>query len=291
MDGIVTQNKEAFVLMFEDIIYKKEEGIATITLNRPPMNPMRYKTYFEIERAVYDVWADSDVKVLIFEGAGDRAFSAGGDINAFYELGGTVENVREYVIHCENAMRSIKTLEKPTIAAIKGFCLGGGLELASACDFRIATEDVKFGNAEINVGLMPGTGGTAELARLVGPARAKEITMLGRMYSAQDGLNMGLFNKVVPREKLMDEAMALAKELMSKPQTALRLIKTIMNLTLNMDDRSARVVETEFFNLVYMAKDAQEGLKATIEKRKPEFKGEALVESIKKGLDEKKIIN
>lgn len=274
---------------FEDIIYKKDEGRATITLNRPPMNPMRYKTYFEIERAVYDVWADADVKALIIEGAGDKAFTAGGDIKAFYELGGTAENVREYVIHCENAIRSINALEKPTIAAIKGYCFGGGLELASACDFRIASEDAKFCQAEINVGLIPGTGGTAELARLVGLARAKEIVMLGRMYTAQDFLNMGLLNKTVSKEKLMDEVVSLAKELMGKPQTALRVIKLMMNLTLNMDDKTARLVETEFFNLVYLTKDAQEGLKATIEKRKPEFRGEILVESIKKGMEEKKL--
>jgi enoyl-CoA hydratase len=276
-------------MIFEDIAYKKEEGIATITLNRPPMNPMRYKTYLEIEKAVYDVKADSDVKVLVIAGAGEKAFSAGGDISAFYELGGTAENVREYVLHCEDAISSINTLEKPTIAAIKGYCFGGGLEIACACDFRIAAEDTKFCQAEVNVGLIPGTGGTAEMARLVGFARAKEIVMLGRTYTAQDALNMGLLNKTVPREKLMDEVMSLAKELMSKPQTALRIIKLMMNLTLNMDDKTARLVETEFFNLVYMTKDAQEGLKATIEKRKPEFRGEILVESIKKGMEEKKL--
>lgn len=273
---------------FQDIIFEKAEGIVTITINRPPMNPMRYRTYAEFHKAADIINADEEVRVVIITGAGDRAFSAGGDVKAFYELGDSVDNVREYVNNASTALRKIKDLEVPVIAAVNGLAMGGGLELMCACDFRIASEKAIFSQAEINIGLIPGTGGSIELPYIVGWAKAKEIVMLGRNYSAQDALDMGLVMKVVPPDRVMDEAKALAKELMAKPRTALRLAKHMLNTGINLDLMSARRMEIEFFNLTYMTKDAKEGLRSIIEKKKPEYKGEELVPSVKEGMEFKR---
>jgi len=273
---------------FQDIIFQKEDGIVTITINRPPMNPMRYRTYAEFHKAADLISADDEVRVVIITGAGDKAFSAGGDVKAFYELGDSVENVREYVNNASLALRKIKDLEVPVIAAVNGLAMGGGIELMCVCDFRIASEKAIFSQAEINIGLIPGSGGTIELPYIVGWAKAKEMIMLGRQYTAQEALDMGLVMKIVPPDKVMDEAKALAKELMSKPRTALRLAKHMLNTGINLDLMSARRMEIEFFNLSYMTKDAKEGLRSIIEKRKPEYKGEELIQSIKEGMEYKR---
>ncbi len=273
---------------FQDIIFQKEDGIVTITINRPPMNPMRYRTYAEFHKAADLISADDEVRVVIITGAGDKAFSAGGDVKAFYELGDSVENVREYVNNASLALRKIKDLEVPVIAAVNGLAMGGGIELMCVCDFRIASEKAIFSQAEINIGLIPGSGGTIELPYIVGWAKAKEMVMLGRQYSAQEALDMGLVMKIVPPDKVMDEAKALAKELMSKPRTALKLAKHMLNTGINLDLMSARRMEIEFFNLTYMTKDAKEGLRSIIEKRKPEYKGEELIQSIKEGMEYKR---
>ncbi len=273
---------------FQDIIFQKEDGIVTITINRPPMNPMRYRTYAEFHKAADLISADEEVRAVIITGAGDRAFSAGGDVKAFYELGDSVDNVREYVNNASLALRKIKDLEVPVIAAVNGIAMGGGIELMCVCDFRIASEKAIFSQAEINIGLIPGTGGTIELPYIVGWAKAKEMVMLGRQYSAQEALDMGLVMKIVPPDKVMDEAKALAKELMSKPRTALKLAKHMLNTGINLDLMSARRMEIEFFNLTYMTKDAKEGLRSIIEKRKPEYKGEELIQSIKEGMEYKR---
>ena len=269
---------------FQDIIFEKADGIVTITINRPPMNPMRYRTYAEFHKAAEMINADDEVRVVIITGAGDKAFSAGGDVKAFYELGDSVDNVREYVSNCSMALRRIKDLEVPVIAAVNGLAMGGGIEVMCVCDFRIASEKAIFGQAEINIGLIPGTGGTIELPYIVGWAKAKEMVMLGRNYSAKEALDMGLVMKIVPPDKVMDEAKALAKELMAKPRTALKLAKHMMNTGINLDLMSARRMEIEFFNLAYMTKDAKEGLRSVMEKRRPEFKGEELVPSVKEGM-------
>jgi len=269
---------------FQDIIFEKADGIVTITINRPPMNPMRYRTYAEFHKAAEMINADDEVRAVIITGAGDKAFSAGGDVKAFYELGDSVDNVREYVSNCSMALRRIKDLEVPVIAAVNGLAMGGGIELMCVCDFRIASEKAIFGQAEINIGLIPGTGGTIELPYIVGWAKAKEMVMLGRNYSSKEALDMGLVMKIVSPDKVMDEAKALANELMAKPRTALKLAKHMMNTGINLDLMSARRMEIEFFNLAYMTKDAREGLRSVIEKRKPEFKGEELVPSVKEGM-------
>ena len=269
---------------FEDIIFAKEEGIAIITLNRPPVNAMRYQTYVELQEAATFITASEEVRSVIITGGGERAFCGGADVRAFYELRESVVNAREYNLNSGAALRNIKELEVPVIGAANGMALGGGLELLCACDLRIASENATFGQPEVNLGIIPGNGGTVELPYIIGLAKAKEAIMLGKIYNAQEALEMGLVNKVVSSASLIEEAKALAKELMSKPATALKAAKLMLNNGINMDWASARKLESEVSSWLMMTSDAQEGLLAFIEKRKPEFKGEEMIESIKKGM-------
>jgi len=273
---------------FQDITFAKEEGIATITLNRPPVNAMRYQTYAELQKAATLIAADEEVKSVIITGSGERAFCGGADVRAFYELRGSVFNVREYIHNAGAALMKIKELEVPVIGAANGMALGGGLEILYACDFRIASENATFGQPEVNLGIIPGIGGTVELPYIVGVAKAKEIIMLGKIYRAEEALEMGLVNKLVPLASLMEEAKALAKELASKPTGALKAAKLMLNTGIKMDWASARKLESEVSSWVLMTKDAQEGFLAFIEKRKPEFKGEEMLDSIKKGMATKR---
>ncbi len=273
---------------FQDITFDKAEGVAIITLNRPPVNAMRYQTYVELQKAAAFITADEEVRAVIITGSGERAFCGGADVRAFYELKDSVFNVREYISNAGSALMKIKELEVPVIGAANGMALGGGLEILCACDFRIASENATFGQPEVNLGIIPGTGGTVELPYIVGVAKAKEIIMLGKIYNAGEALEMGLVNKVVPLASLMEEAKALAKELTSKPTAALKAAKLMLNTGINMDWASARKLESEVSSWVLMTKDAQEGFLAFIEKRKPEFKGEEMLDSIKKGMASKR---
>jgi len=273
---------------FQDITFTKEEGVATITLNRPPVNAMRYQTYVELQKAATLIVADEEIKAVIITGSGERAFCGGADVRAFYELKDSVLNVREYIANAGSALLKIKELEVPVIGAANGMALGGGLEILCACDFRIAAENATFGQPEVNLGIIPGTGGSVELPYIVGLAKAKEIIMLGKIYRAEEALEMGLVNKVVPPASLMNEAKALAKELASKPTGALKAAKLMLNTGIKMDWASARKLESEVSSWVLMTKDAQEGFLAFIEKRKPEFKGEEILDSIKEGMAAKR---
>ena len=273
---------------FQDITFTKEEGVAIITLNRPPVNAMRYQTYVELQKAADLITADEEVRAVIITGSGERAFCGGADVRAFYELKDSVFNVREYISNAGSALMKIKELEVPVIGAANGMALGGGLEILCACDFRIASENATLGQPEVNLGIIPGTGGTVELPYIVGVAKAKEIIMLGKIYRAEEALEMGLVNKVVPLASLMEEAKALAKELASKPTGALKAAKLMLNTGIKMDWASARKLEAEVSSWVLMTKDAQEGFLAFIEKRKPEFKGEEMLDSIKEGMAAKR---
>ena len=273
---------------FQDISFAKEEGIATITLNRPPTNAVRYQTYFELYKAAELIGADEEVKAVIITGSGDKAFCAGADVQAFYDLGASVPNIKEYAANAGSALRRLKDIEVPVIGAANGMALGGGLELLCICDFRIVPEGARLGVPEIGLGIIPGSGGTVELPYIVGLAKAKEMIMTGRLYTAQEALAMGLVTKVVPPESVMEEAKALAKELTAKPQTALKGAKLILNTGMNMDWASARKFESEICSLLQMTKDAREGFLSLLEKRRPEFKGEELVENVKKGMARKR---
>ena len=258
-------------MAYETLIVEKAEGVAVVKLNRPPVNSLNFTAYAELYGAFCELEADETVNAIILTGAGQKAFVAGLDV---VEVAG--KSVPGYFAFARNvrmAMDKISTICKPTIAAVFGFTLGGGCELALACDLRIAASDAVMGLPEVNLGIMPGSGGTQRLARLVGVGKAKELLFTGDTISGDEAYRIGLVNKAVPKESLMDEAMAMAKKLAAKPKVALALIKSTVNTGLDMDLPSALSLENESFTLTYVSEDGREGMAAFAEKRKPNFKG------------------
>jgi len=244
--------------------------------------------YVDLQNAARIIAADGEVRVVIITGSGEKAFCGGADIKAFYELKRSIVNVRELISNAGLGTKRIKELEVPVIGAANGSALGGGLEILLACDFRIASETAVFGLPEVNLGIIPGTGGVVELPHVVGMAKAKEAILLGKTYKAAEALQMGLVDKVVPQAQVMDEALALAKELAAKPIAAVKAAKMVLNSVMSMDWTNARRLESEVADWVMMSNDAQEALLAYIEKRKPVFKGEEYVDAVKKGMAAKK---
>ena len=256
----------------KNVIYEKSEGIAIITINRPEvLNAFNAETVNEILKCLEDVEKDENVRAVILTGAGNKAFSAGADIKAM--KGMIPPKARQLSKMGYKLCKALENLEKPVIAAINGYALGGGLEVAMSCDLRIAAETAKMGQTEINIGLIPGWGGTQRLTRLVGKTFAKEMVFTGKMIDAKTAYEKGLVNKVVPPERLMEEAKALAKELASKAPVALKLCKMLIDKGLETDLDTALALETEAFGTVASTEDLQEGVSAFLEKRKPEFKG------------------
>jgi len=256
----------------KNVIYEKSEGIAIITINRPDaLNALNAETIDEILQCLDDIAKDDNVRAVILTGAGPKAFCAGADIKAM--KGMTALDARKLSQMGYKLCKAIENLEKPVIAAINGYALGGGLEVAMACDLRIASEKARMGQTEINIGLIPGWGGTQRLPRLVGKTLAKEMVFTGKMIDAQTAYQRGLVNKVVPPEQLMDAAKEMAKELASKAPVALKLSKMLINYGLETDLDTALVLEREAFGVVASTEDLQEGVSAFLEKRKPVFKG------------------
>lgn len=201
---------------YESIILKKEEGVGWLTLNRPHrLNTLTTDMIDEMNLALNDFEADKEIKCIVITGTGEKAFSAGADVTAF--TGVTPATAVEASSKGQALYTRLERISKPVIASLNGYALGGGLEMASACDFRIASEDAQLGQPEINLGLIPGWGGTQRLVRLVGLARAKQMIMLGDRISAEEAAKIGLVNKVVPKAKLHEETLALAKRLADGP--------------------------------------------------------------------------
>jgi enoyl-CoA hydratase len=257
-------------MAYETIILEKKERIATVTLNRPPMNPLNRRMYEELAQVSGELNADPEIKVVIITGAGEKAFAAGLDVKEVE--GKSVTEIRDFWACSRDASERVAAIEKPVIAVINGLALGGALELALCCDMRIASEGARFGQPEITLGIIPGGGATQRLSRLIGTARAKELLFTGDMFDAQTALQMGVVSRVYPADKLMEEVMALASAIADKPAVALRMIKLAVNHGINMDLHSALVYEGECFVLSYTSEDGREGLRAFIEKRPPQFK-------------------
>jgi enoyl-CoA hydratase len=257
---------------FKFIIYEKSEGVATITLNRPEaLNAFSKDVVEEILRALEDVKSDENVRVVVLTGAGEKAFSAGADIKSM--VGMTSLKARELSLMGERLCLALENFEKPVIAAINGYALGGGLEVAMACDFRIASENARMGQTEVNIGLIPGWGGTQRLTRLVGMTKSKELVFTGRMVDARTAEQLGIVNMVTPADKLKETARQFALELASKPPVALKVAKTLINKGANISLDSALALEREGFGVVASSEDFKEGVSAFTEKRKPVFKG------------------
>ena len=258
-------------MAYETIIVEKEEGIAIVKLNRPPVNSLNVKAYSEVYDAFCDLEKDESVKAIVLTGAGEKAFAAGLDVKEV--AGKSIPDYFAFGRISRGCVDKVASIEKPTIAALFGFVFGGGCELALACDLRIASNDATIGCPEVNLGIMPGSGGTQRLPRLVGIAKAKELLLMGDTVSGDEAYRIGLVNKVVAKDALLDEAKAWAKKLASKPRVAVGLIKNAIDTGLNMDLSSAITYENDCFTLTYVSEDGREGMAAFAEKRKPTFKG------------------
>jgi len=259
-------------MAYENIIYQAEDGIATITFNRPKaLNALNPALLEEFSQALDEIAADENIRVLILTGAGDKSFVAGADINVLATFNSlTAKNFSQ---NGHAIIAKLQELPIAVIAAVNGFALGGGTEIAIACDFIYASENAKFGQPEINLGLIPGFGGTQRLPRLIGPNLAKELVFTGKMISAAEAEKIGLVNKVLPPDQLMEEVIKTAREIASKGRASLRAAKEAINYGLNTDLVTGIHIEVESFGMCYGSSDSQEGTSAFLEKRKPAFKG------------------
>jgi enoyl-CoA hydratase/carnithine racemase len=257
---------------FKTLLYELEDDIATITLNRPDvLNAISMDMRADFTALAETLFFDDAVRVVIFTGAG-RAFSAGGDISHF-EQDWLTPKFRANSRRLIKFFDDLEALEKPIIAAMNGAATGGGLELALACDIRIASEEATLGFRENAIGLIPGIGGCARFVRLIGVARAKELIFTGKMISAREAEAMGLVNRVVPPERLMDETRELARTLLKRAPQSIGLAKKVLNTVANLDQTSGVVLEGLAQSILLKTEDHREGLRAFREKRKPEFKG------------------
>jgi enoyl-CoA hydratase len=257
---------------FKYIIYEKSEAIATITLNRPEaLNAFSKEVEDEVLQALEDIRNDENTRVVILTGAGEKAFSSGADIKAM--KGMNALKARELSLRGEKICNALENLEKPVIAAINGYALGGGLEVAMACDIRIASENARMGQTEINIGLIPGWGGTQRLTRLIGRTKAKELVFTGKMIDAKTAEQLGILNMVVPADKLKETVRQFAAELAQKAPVALKVAKALINKGAEISLDAAITLEREGFGVVASTEDLQEGVSAFTEKRKPIFKG------------------
>jgi enoyl-CoA hydratase len=256
---------------YKTLLLAKENGTAIISINRPKnLNTLNTEVYAELYSVFSTVEDDPEVRVVILTGEGDRAFVAGVDILEMKDQS-TVE-IERFIKIARRAGDRIYNLSKPVIAAINGYAFGGGNELALACDLRIASENARFGQQEINLGIVPGGGAMQKLPRLVGMAKAKEIVLTGEVFDAQTALQIGMINRVVPADKLMAEAKLLAQKLLSKSSLPLAYAKKSMNSGVDMSLSSGMDMDECYFARCFATYDQKEGMKAFVEKRKPEFK-------------------
>jgi len=256
----------------ENILVERDGAIATITINRPKvLNALSTRTIDELRRAVLALKYDEGIRVVIITGAGEKSFVAGADINELAAQ--TPTGGRELSLRGQQVFDQIENLGKPVIAAINGYALGGGCELALACTIRIAADTARLGQPEINLGIMPGYGGSQRLARLIGRGPALEMLLTGDQVSAAEAHRLGLVNRVVTGANLMGEVRKLAHTLASKAPVAVRYILDAVNSGLQMPLAEAELFEATLFGLVAATEDMREGTKAFLEKRKAEFRG------------------
>ena len=258
--------------MGNEVLYEVRDQIAWITLNRPQaMNAISETIRAEIPVALARAEADDPVRVIVFSGAGERAFCAGADVKGFNAVDSLVKH-RQGRAHTHWIL-AFDRVRKPMIAAIHGYCLGGGLEIALACDIRIAAEGAKFGLPEVSRGTLPGSGGTQRLARMVGLGRALDIALTADHVSAEDAFNMGLVSRLVPRTELMAFAEALAKRIASHAPLSVLLVKEAVRNSLETDLPTGLRIEADLSTLIASTEDRVEAGAAFREKRKPNFKG------------------
>jgi len=247
-----------------------EEGIAVVTIDRPPVNALSRPLMQELDVCLEELRADEAVKVVILTGGGGFAFVAGADIK---EIGGlkSGQEAAQVAVEGQRILMKIQRLGKPVIAAINGVCLGGGNELAMACHLRVSGDRARFGQPEINLGIIPGFGGTQRLSRLIGVAKATELTLTGDMITAQEAHRLGLINQVVPQDQVMKAAKDLARKIASKGQVAVRLALEAIEYGREHSLDEGLAHEAQAFGNVAQTQDAKEGVGAFLEKRQPKF--------------------
>ena len=259
-------------MSFENLLLDRDGAVALLTINRPQvLNALNTPTIDELRRAVLDLKHDPAVRVIIITGAGEKSFVAGADINELAVQ--RPAQGKEHARRGQHVFDLIENLGKPVIAAINGYALGGGCELAMACTLRIASGTAKLGQPEINLGLIPGYAGTQRLPRLVGKGVALELLLTGRQITADEALRIGLVHRVVAAESLRAEAMTLARDLAGKAPIAMQYIIESVNRGLEVSFDNAQFLEATLFGLVASTEDMHEGTSAFLEKRKAEFKG------------------
>jgi enoyl-CoA hydratase len=259
-------------MAFDHLLVERDGAVAIVTINRPKvLNALNAQTIGELDRVFADLERDEATRVVIVTGAGDRAFIAGADINELAVQ--SPSGGREYALAGQRVFDRIANLGKPVIAAINGYALGGGCELAMACTLRIASDTAKLGQPEIALGLIPGYAGTQRLSRLVGPGRALEMLLTGAPIAADQALRIGLVNRVVPGADVLKEARALAAKLSESAPIALRYILSAVHRGAEMPLSDACQYEATLFGLVASTEDMREGTSAFLEKRKAAFKG------------------
>jgi len=249
------------------VVWERKGQIAIITFNRPQaMNALSSAVNLKLVELLDAAEKDEGIGVIILTGAGTKAFVAGGDITEMADMDSI--GARDYALQAKRAVDKLYNLTKPVIAAINGICLGGGLEYAMACDFRVASDNAKFGQPEIAIGIMPGSGGTQRLPRMIGMGRAKEMIYTGSMIPAQEALALGLINHIYPQDSLMEETLLLAKKIATKSAVALSLIKTAMNRGAEIDIESGSMLEIDCFGLCFATDEQKQAMKKFIKKKK-----------------------
>lgn len=257
---------------YSSLLYEVQDGIATLTVNRPDkLNALNERTVRELGDAVAEIRRDEEVRGVILTGAGPKAFVAGADIAELARMG-PIDGVEVSRLG-QRVFRELELSRKPVVAAVNGFALGGGCELALACHLRVAAENAKFGLPEVKLGIIPGYGGTVRLPRIVGKGRALELILSGEMIDAAEAYRIGLVNRVVPQERLLEETRALLQTILRNGPVALGLAIecTTRGMELSLDDGLA--LESNLFGLLAATDDMREGMGAFLEKRKAEFRG------------------
>ena len=258
-------------MKFENLLYEKKDQVGIITFNRPQvLNALNIGVLKDLDHCLSWISLQEDVKVIILTGHG-KAFVAGADIGQMSALNS--DQAKEFSQLGSRVFRKLEEISKPVIAAVNGFALGGGCELALSCDFRIASEKAKFGQPEVSLGIIPGFAGTQRLSRLIGISNAKEMIYTGKMLDAREALSLNLVNDVVAKELLMDRAIELAQAICKNSQSAVAYAKACINQGYEMSFDDASTLESLYFGLCFSTEDQKEGMAAFLEKRKANFKG------------------
>jgi enoyl-CoA hydratase len=258
-------------MAYDYLLLEIENNVATVTINRPPVNPLNSVVFKELGNVIDELDQNDDVRVIVLTGSGDRAFVAGADVGEMANA--SLPEVTTMNKVSRSAFSKIENSTKPVIAAINGLALGGGFELALACDLRISSEKAQFAFPEVGLGIIPGGGGTQRLQKIVGQGVAKELLFFGDMFGADRAYSLNIVNKVVAHDEVLSTAHEWATKLASKPPIALQMLKVAVDKGSNTDIETGLIIEGTCFGNVFASEDAKEGMTAFVEKRKPVFTG------------------